>query len=225
MSARLIKVASGTAAQLFAPFAIPANGDGSASLTTYEMANAAVVICSDTPETEAERIVAEALARAADIERQARDDGRASIQAEVAAEVTRIVDPWREELKNTLAEITDLRATITAQAEQDLVALSIEIAKKIIHREIAIDNEIVMTLARLALSRVHNRTAATIHLHPEDFAYVSSQRESLEAGRVLELVEDRSISRGGCLVLTELGDFDARIEQQFEEVERVFLET
>jgi flagellar assembly protein FliH len=61
-------------------------------------------------------------------------------------------------------------------------------------------------------------------LHPDDFAYISAHKERLEAGHALELVEDRSIGRGGCLVHTEVGDVDTRIEQQFAEIERAFLE-
>jgi flagellar biosynthesis/type III secretory pathway protein FliH len=37
-------------------------------------------------------------------------------------------------------------------------------------------------------------------------------------------VADKSVERGGCLVQTECGDVDARIEEQFREVERAFFE-
>ena len=224
MSARLIKVAHGTTTQPFAPFAPPANGQRTGPAVSFEIPSTSLLIRGETPETEAGRIVADAKSRAAEIERQAREDGGALLQAEVAAEISRSVDPWREQLKTTLEELAGLRETIAAQAERDLVRLAIEIARKIVHREVTIDPEIVLTLARIGLSRVHNRTAATIHLHPEDFAFVNTRREKFEAGHVVELIEDRSIGRGGCLVHTEMGDIDARIEQQFAEIERAFLE-
>ena len=157
------------------------------------------------------------------IENEARENSSRLVAAEVEKEITRTVDPWHEQLSDTLEEIGDLRAAITTRAERELVRLAIEIAKKVVHREVTIDNEIVMTLARIGISRMHNRVAATIHLHPDDFAYVTTHRDSLDAGHALELVEDRSIGRGGCLVQTEMGDVDTRIEQQFAEIERAFL--
>jgi len=224
MSARLIKASAEPATQLFAPFAIPVTDEPLAPFASLAPPAMPIAVNPEDPEREAERIIREARARAADIERQAREAGRMQMQAEIAAEVSRLVDPWREQLTNTLEEIAGLRATITAQAERDLVQLALEIARKVVHREVSIDGEIVMTLARIGLTRGHSRTPATIHLHPDDFAYVNQHRERLVSGQTLELVEDRSIMRGGCLVRTEMGDVDARIDQQFIEIERAFLE-
>jgi flagellar assembly protein FliH len=174
-------------------------------------------------EAEAEQIIARAQSRAVAIENEARENSSRLVADEVAKEISRTVDPWHEQLSCTLEEIGGLRAAITTRAERELVRLAIEIAKKVVHREVTIDNEIVMTLARIGISRMHNRVAATIHLHPDDFAYATTHRDSLDAGHALELIEDRSIGRGGCLVQTEMGDVDTRIEQQFAEIERAFL--
>jgi len=224
MSARLIKGGDAVASQPFAPFSIPTDDQPRPAGLSFVTTPATPATTPEDPESTAARIIAEARAKAADIEREARENGRALIQAETAAEVARIVDPWQEQLANTLEELAVLRATITAQAERDLVRLALEIARKVVHREVTIDSEIVMTLARIGLTRGHSRSPATIHLHPDDFAYVNINRERLISGQSLELVEDRSIMRGGCLVRTEMGDVDARIDQQFIEIERAFLE-
>jgi flagellar assembly protein FliH len=118
--------------------------------------------------------------------------------------------------------VSNLRAEVALRAERDLIRLAVEIAKKIIHREVTVDGEIALTLARVALSRVHNRAVATVRLHPDDHAYISTRVARLEGHGSLELVADASIGRGGCLVQAEMGDVDARIEQQFAEIERSF---
>jgi flagellar assembly protein FliH len=224
MSARLIKAGSQTDVGAFLRFAMPADSlrmssapGFSAGLMTGNPA------CVATADAEAEQIISSARGLAVEIESQARENSHQLIAAEVQKEITSRIDPWQAQLADTLTEIGDLREAITTRAERELVRLAIEIAKKVVHREVTIDNEIVMTLARIGISRMHNRVAATIHLHPDDFAYVTTRRDSLEAGHALELIEDRSIGRGGCLVQTEMGDIDARIEQQFAEIERAFL--
>lgn len=167
----------------------------------------------------AERIVAEAMAQADAIEREAQARGMAQAQTVIAAETAQAVEPLRQKLTQTLDELTRLRSSIALRAERDLVRLSLEIAKKIVHREVTIDHEIALTLARVALSRIHNRAVATIHLHPDDYNFVAMHQDKFDGNCSIELVEDRSIGRGGCLVSTEMGDVDARIENQFAEIE------
>jgi flagellar assembly protein FliH len=220
MSARLIKAEQPGGIQAFVPFALPQDGR---SAMPFNLPSPSPIV-ADRADAEAERIIAAARAKAAEIEQEAKEKARQMIDAEVAAEIDRTIDPWLQQLQATVTEIDGLRTEITSRVERDVVRLAIEIAKKVVHREVTIDNEIVMTLIRIGLSRMHNRIAATVHLHPEDFRYVVSNRGGLEeGGHALELVEDRSIGRGGCLLRTELGDVDARIEQQFAEIERVFL--
>lgn len=171
---------------------------------------------------EAERILAQAHARAGEVERAAREkaiaEARASIDSEVAAEL----EPLRAQMTETLSYVTDLREQMATYAEHELVQLAIEIARKIVRREVTVDREIVISLARVALARLRSRALATVYLHPDDYQYVTANRDRLGAGNTVKLIEDATISRGGCLIETDLGHVDARIEQQFSEIERGF---
>lgn len=176
---------------------------------------------------EAERQIASAQARVAEIEASARERGLAEAQAVAQAqaqeELQLAVTDLRDHLTTTLDELATLRQQMAAQAEQELVRLALEISKKVVQREVRVDREIVMTLARVALGRLHSRANATVRLHPEDYAYVWSHREQLSSEGSVEIVEDRSVGLGGCIVQSELGEIDARIEQQFAEIEHEFL--
>jgi flagellar assembly protein FliH len=240
MSARLIKNAEGAAPSAYLPYALPEaaimpeTGSSPAPAAfhagapqpapvddTSAPAEARAIL--EAAHAQAEMIIAEARGRAASIEREAREQGEARARAIAAEEVAQAVAPLREQLSQTINEVEGLRAAITRRAESDLVRLAIEIAKKIVHREVTTDREIALTLARVALARLHSRAAAALHLHPDDYAYVAARRERLEASGAIDLIEDRSIGRGGCLIRTDMGDVDARIEQQFAEIERGFL--
>jgi flagellar assembly protein FliH len=125
-----------------------------------------------------------------------------------------------------IVEIGRLRPALYAQVEREVVRLALEVAKKIVHREVHADREIVQTLIRVALSHVAVKSAATVRLHPADYEFVLEHRAAStrpgESGREVTLVADKSIERGGCLVETECGDVDARIDEEFREVERTF---
>jgi flagellar assembly protein FliH len=126
----------------------------------------------------------------------------------------------------SITEIGKLRSTLYTQVEREVVKLAVEVAKKIVHREIQADREIIETLVHVALSHVAEKSAVTVHLSPVDYNYLLEHRAELcqSEGRDISLLADQSIERGGCLIKTECGDIDARIEEKFREVEHAFFE-
>jgi flagellar assembly protein FliH len=172
---------------------------------------------------EAAQIVADAERCAAEMEHDLREQALTDARMQAAAEVAAELEPLRAQLAQSLDELADLREQVATYAEHEMVQLAIEIAKKIVRREVTVDQEIVISLARVALSRLHNRALAAVHLHPDDYQFALSHRERLSTSGTIKLVEDPAIGRGGCLIETDLGDVDARIEHQFSEIERGFL--
>ena len=171
-----------------------------------------------TARQEAEQIVAQAKQQSATVEEtiraQALQEARQMLEAENAAQIARL----RAELTETIAQISSLSDQVIARVENDVVVLALEVAKKIVAREVMFDREIALTLVKVSLKKLHSRAVAQVRLHPEDFAYVQAHRGKIDFHGSLEIVEDRTISPGGCLIHTETGDVDARIESQFEEI-------
>lgn len=126
----------------------------------------------------------------------------------------------------SILELGKLRPSLYSQVEREVVKLAVEVAKKIVHREIQVDKDIIQTLVRVALSHVAEKSAVTIHLNPMDHNHLLALRDELSQaeGRDIALLADKSIERGGCLIQTECGDIDARIEEKFREVEQSFFE-
>ena len=129
----------------------------------------------------------------------------------------------RGQLTASLNELASLKVDMAARAEKDLVRLALAIAHKVVQREVRVDHEIALTLTRVALARVHSRAGAVVRLHPDDYTYVSAHRAKLNSEAAIEIVEDRNVGPGGCIVQSEMGEIDARIEQQFAEIEQDFL--
>ncbi len=128
----------------------------------------------------------------------------------------------------SILELGRVRPELYSQVEHEVVALALEVAKKIVHREIQADKEIVQTLVKVALNHVAEKTAVTVHLNPIDYNFILEHKAELAQSdhgvREVVLLADRSIERGGCMIKTECGDIDARIEEEFREVERGFFE-
>lgn len=147
-------------------------------------------------------------------------ESRAAIEAELNAETGFL----RENLTETIDRISSLAKEVTAKLESEVVELALEIAKKIVAREINTDREVVLAVTRTALTKLHARTLASVHLHPDDLVFVQENRDRLNFHGSLELIEDKSITPGGCLIHTDSGDIDARIESQFDEIAHGLLE-
>lgn len=235
MSARLLK--GGThISSAFAPFTIPTQaGTNFVAETEFppalrpahssaEEAERRIHWLLETAQSEAESVIAQARTAAAQIEREAYEKGCAEAHAQMAEEVNRAVQDLRARLTQTLLQLEPLYAVIATRAEHDLVRLALEVARKVVHREVTTDADIVLTLARVALERLHPRAVAKVLLHPEDLEFVVAHRQQLNNNSTLEFVADPSVGRGGCIVQSEHGDIDARIEQQFTTIERGFFE-
>jgi flagellar assembly protein FliH len=127
---------------------------------------------------------------------------------------------------DSILEVNKLRASLYAQIEREVVKLAIAVAKKIVHREVQVDRDIIQTLVRVALGHVSEKSSVAIHLNPTDYNYLLEQRAELSQseGRDISLLSDKSIERGGCLIQTDCGDIDARVQEEFREVEQAFFE-
>jgi flagellar assembly protein FliH len=164
------------------------------------------------------RIIAEAEESRSIIEQAAFEKAQLEALSLIEGKVESRVAEVRDETAKTIEKLARLSDDIMSHVESDLVELAIRIAKKIVRREVTIDREIALTLVRVSLSKLNQRTAAEVHLNPEDLSHINSRLDALDFRGALNLVGDPSISLGGCLIHTETGDVDARIESQFDEI-------
>jgi flagellar assembly protein FliH len=129
---------------------------------------------------------------------------------------------------DSLRELGRYKASLYSQVEREVVKLAVEVAKKIVHREIQADPEIIQTLVKVALGRVSERSSVTVRVNPIDCNFLLEKHpgwvQEEGGGHEVTLAADKSVERGGCLVQTDCGDVDARIEEEFREVERTFFE-
>ncbi len=132
-----------------------------------------------------------------------------------------------EKLEQTLAELNQREIELSAQAEKLAVKLALEIAKKIVRRELRSDHTAVFSSIKAALSLFPEEATIAVKLNPDDFEWLTANGlpENGEASfSAVSLQPDSDIERGGCLISSDYGSIDARLDQQFREIERILLE-
>jgi flagellar assembly protein FliH len=122
-------------------------------------------------------------------------------------------------LAQTLDELQSLRRDLIRRTEREVVELSLAIAKKVLHREVSLDHDLMLAMARVALDRLADVDTASIRLHPDDYAGVMLGRgPSAVTTHGVQIVADASVHRGGCVVQSEFGSVDIGVATQIDEL-------
>ena len=122
-------------------------------------------------------------------------------------------------LEQILGSLAEPLKDVDAQVEQQLLSLSLTIAKQLVRRELKIDPSQVIAVIRetVALLPAAARDLR-VHLHPEDAAVVRERLATPGGDRAWSIVEDPVMTRGGCRVATESALIDARLETRINTV-------
>jgi flagellar assembly protein FliH len=132
-------------------------------------------------------------------------------------------DAMLRRLAQTLDELGTLRAELIHQSERQVVRLALAIATRVIHREITLDSELLVVMARVALDRLGDASSATIRLHPQDHAAALAVRGVTLSTESVHVVADPNVSRGGCLVESDFGLIDLTPAAQIAEITTALL--
>ncbi len=125
------------------------------------------------------------------------------------------IDERVQRLDSLLALIARPLESLDAEVERELVELALAVGKQLARRELRTEPTQIIAIVRESLAQLPLAAREVrVHLHPEDAQTV---RERLAAGggeRAWTLIEDPTMTRGGCLVQSEASRIDARLESR-----------
>ncbi len=136
-----------------------------------------------------------------------REEGMASGKDEIARN-GQLLDDLLQSLSQPFAELDE-------DVTQQLVSLSVAIARQLVRRELKIDAAQIVGVVQEAvvLLPVGSRNVR-VCLHPDDLRGMHDALASMETGRSWELVNDPGLSRGDCRILTDTSRIDATLEKR-----------
>lgn len=105
---------------------------------------------------------------------------------------------------------------LDATIEEELTWLATEIARQLVRRELRTSPGEIVAVVREAVALLPTGSAdVQVRLHPDDARLI---REVLSLGRddepVWRIIEDQTLSRGGCVINTDLSRIDATLEKR-----------
>jgi len=158
------------------------------------------------------------LPTAADIERmhdEAHKQGYAEGYAEGIAEAKSIAKRMATVLNNLNHAVKDLDQKVADQ----LLATSIEIANQVLRQSLKLNPELLLPVVREAVASLHpNAGHPALLAHPDDAAIIRAHMGDHLSHNNWRIIEDPSLTRGGCRVELGASNVDATLETRWRRV-------
>ena len=133
--------------------------------------------------------------------------------------------PFLETIHELIADLTVFRKNMYDKGEREMVELVVSLAKKVIHFEFSTRDDAVQEMIRLAVQSVLDRESMVIKINPADKGYAESFRPELHhlfsEIKNITFEAHSAVERGGCVVETNFGVVDARIDKLGEQMDRI----
>lgn len=167
-----------------------------------------------------EQLQREMEARIAQVQATAQAQGRADGEAAAARAAMARLEPALNSLRSIVGELTTQRERARAAAEEDIVKLSLAIARRVLNRELATDPAAILGLVKAASAKLNAREMHRLRVSPADAAVIEEHRAKLELPPAVEVVRDTSLVAGSAVFETTRGEMDASVATQLLEIER-----
>ncbi|MFZ2987875.1 FliH/SctL family protein [Ideonella sp.] len=175
------------------------------------------------PEPTPEELAAEWALRVQEARSQGRQEGyRDGLEALEAAK--------RQYAQQVTAQVVQ----VVAAFEEQMAGLESRMADAVLHTAVTLARQIVrseITQRPACMAQVAQEAVAAVmlsakhlrlRLHPDDLSLVEQGAGDALKARAVILQADQSLSRGGCVVESDLGQVDARIESRWARAAAVF---
>lgn len=147
------------------------------------------------------------------------EDGLAAGRREIDAQLAKLRSRLTQ-LDAIMASLARPFEELDKEVEQQLTLLALTVGKQMVRRELKTDPAQVIGVIRECVGRLPAAARdVRVKLHPQDAAVV---RELLATNpgteRAWNVVEDPALTRGGCIVLSESSQIDARLDARMNTV-------
>jgi len=146
------------------------------------------------------------------------EDGLRRGREEAAAEVKKALD----QVARTLEELAKAKSKLRQEAERELVKLALAVARRILYRELSTDPSSIEGIVHAALQKLQQREVSRVRVCPQAVAAVRAALDRVGSRSGMEIVADPGLATGALLFETSVGELDASIETQLQEIQRGF---
>lgn len=154
---------------------------------------------------------------------EGRRDGEREGHKEASGRVDEEISGAAQALASAAHDIRDEKEAILRAARSDLLKLAVEIAKKLVNRELSETSDIPQRNVERAIELIFRRGSLVIQVHPEDAVAVENALEAeprwAEGFDAIEVRPAPDVGRGGCRLISGTGTVDMTLDTQLSLIE------
>ena len=149
---------------------------------------------------------------------EGREIGRKEALEQYRTQLDEMLQSWHQAIEKWESD----RGQMFMQAREDILRFASVVAEKTIRRMVANDSTVIQDQLTEALGMISRPSSLVVAINPDDRpALKECIPDLLERFRNcehIELRDDSSVTRGGCIIATRDGEIDASIERQLQRI-------
>ncbi|MBK6909463.1 MAG: hypothetical protein IPK53_05115 [bacterium] len=142
--------------------------------------------------------------------------GRADAQSELSG-AAQLLEQYGTMLQAERSEVAE-------RFEAQLVSLATQMAAKILHAELSVKPDLLLGMVKNAMSMLGDAKQVTVRVSSRDLRMLQQHGEEVKAklstSAALEWRADDSLKPGDCMIDSDLGTLDARLDTQLESLKQ-----
>jgi flagellar assembly protein FliH len=156
------------------------------------------------------------------VEKQAFEQGYAEGERTGKQMGEAMVDTICRRYEKSMADLVASHKAMGQAMEEQTVQLALEIARKIVQRELAIDPDLITALTAVALKRVAGHQSITLRVSRHDFEKVRVAIANVNPA--VSVKDDPALDRGDFQIETGQTHVDGRVSSQIDAIGRALLD-
>ena len=133
--------------------------------------------------------------------------------------------PLLQTINSLIQELSEFRTMMYPKVEKEMIEMITLLTKKILQHEINTNEDSVKQMILLAINSVIDKENMTIRIHPSDKAHAEAFSPELKnlfsEIKNITFEEHPGIEKGGCVIETNFGTIDARVDQLENQIEKI----
>lgn len=127
--------------------------------------------------------------------------------------------------KEVLGEIQEIKNNLYQETEKDMVELVIDLAEKVVSKQLDIDKETIVEIVKDACEEKRDAQLFVIYANPEEIEILREKEEyitsELDPNSKIRIIADSNVELGGCYIENEAGYVDASLKTRLENLEMI----
>lgn len=133
--------------------------------------------------------------------------------------------PFLKTIHELVEHLSHFRNQMFPKVEREMVEMVVALAQKVIHHELSTREDGIQDMIMMGMQSVLDKESMVIKLNPADKGYAESFRPELhqlfDEIKNITFEATPAIERGGCVIESNFGTVDARLENLAEQIEKI----